>query len=329
MSRLSLVELRRLGARRLTAIVFVGTLVVVGLMLFGIAQDAKPLPAAQLAAQRVQFEEAHRDWVANGVQQRQDCLDSQTEARKTDATADFGCDSMEPTWASWGKPQTVFHQVMPDVLRGSSYLLAFVGFLVGAGFVAAEFSSGAIGNWLTFEPRRTRVYASKLVAPAAGLVPLSIIVLGVLTGGVWLIAGHYGSTAGTTSQTWADLAGTAGRIVALTSAGGVLGAATGFLLRHTAAALGLAMGYLVLVEGIFSGTLQSVQTWLVKLNFDAWVQHGTSYFINACTSDDSGNYVCSSVSRHLGFGPASAYLAVALAAVVVLAAVLFRRRDVR
>src|SRR5690625_7975157 len=50
-------------------------------------------------------------------------------------------------------------------------------------FIASEFTTGTMSTWLTFEPRRQRVYASKLgaVAVASGL--LSVLTYGVL----WLI----------------------------------------------------------------------------------------------------------------------------------------------
>ena len=41
-------------------------------------------------------------------------------------------------------------------------LLALAALVLGAGFAASEFSTGSIGTWLTFEPRRLRVYGSKL-----------------------------------------------------------------------------------------------------------------------------------------------------------------------
>jgi len=237
---------------------------------------------------------------------------------------------MEPKWENWGKPVAQFHEVMPPALRSGAYLLAVVGFLLGAGFVAAEFSSGSMGNWLTFEPRRMRVYASKLGAAGLALIPITLGLLGILVGGVWLIVSQLASTTGTTGTVWVDLAEMAGRSVALALVAAVVGAAFGMLLRHTAAVLGLAMGYLVLVEGILGGLLQSRggQPWLLRLNVDAWLNHGTTYFINKTTVDDRGNMMFSQVEKLLSFGRGSAYLGILVALLVGLAALVFRRRDV-
>ncbi len=328
MMRLTKVELRRLFSRRLTSIALFGALVIIGLMLFAAFQQAKPLSGPALASQRAQFDQMHQDWVANGYQHVQDCLKSQTEVQKSDPKANLNCNNLEPKWENWGKPKAHFPILMPSVLLGASYLLAFIGFLVGAGFVAAEFSSGSMGNWLTFEPRRMRVYISKLVAAGLGLVPATVALLGLLTAGVWLIVGHFGSTADTTAKVWGDLGQMAGRSVALTLAAAVAGAAMGVLLRHTAAVIGIAMGYLVLVEGIFGRTLQAEQPWLLRLNFDGWLQHGTKYFINSCTTDSQGGYSCRAIEKFLTFGHSSVYLGLLVVFVVGLGALVFRRRDI-
>jgi ABC-2 type transport system permease protein len=206
--------------------------------------------------------------------------------------------------------------------------VAFAAFLIGASFVGAEFSSGAIGNWLTFEPRRLRVYAGKLVAAAAGMAPLAVVVLTVVVGGTWLIVGYYGSTAGTTAKVWGDLAGTAGRTVVLTAAAGALGGVAALLLRHTAAAIGVAMAYLVVVEGMFGGFLAGHQPWLVKLNLDAWVAHGAKYYVNICEGSPDGMYNCSDSEKVLSFAHGATYLGIIAAVLIVGGALVFNRRDI-
>jgi ABC-2 type transport system permease protein len=235
---------------------------------------------------------------------------------------------MDPKWATWGKPVAKYAEMMPTVLSGGSLLMAFVGFLIGAGFVAAEFSSGSMANWLTFEPRRIRVYGSKLGAAGLGLLPIAVVVLALLTGGVWLIVGHFASTAGTTAKVWGNLAQMGGRAVALAVAAALAGAAMGVLFRHTAAVLGIAVGYLVLVEGVFRQALQGAQPWLLSLNFQAWLQHGAKYYPLVCKTDGQGNYGCQGVEKLLTFGHSSAYLGILVVLVVGLAALVFRRRDV-
>lgn len=160
-------------------------------------------------------------------------------------------------------------EIMPGLVQGSSYVLAFAAFLIGASFVGAEFSSGAIGNWLTFEPRRLRVYGSKLLA-----------------------------------------------------------AATGLLLRHTAAAIGVVMAYLVLAEGVFAAFVEKAQPWLVKVNFDAFVRHDAQYYVTECKSGNDGSYACDYVPKTLSFEHGAWYLAILAVVVVLLGGWVFHRRDV-
>ena len=328
MIRLTKVEVRRLFSRRLTVIALLGALALTGLMLFAGYQQAKPLTGAEITANRTQFDQARKDFDLNGAQQVKDCLTQQAEVQKTDPKADLGCAGMEPKWETWGKPQAKFATMMPNILLAASYLMAFVGFVVGAGFLGAEFSSGAMANWLTFEPRRMRVFASKLSAAGLGLAPVTVALLGLLTGGVWLIVGHFGSTAGTTAKVWGDLGMMGARSLALALVSAVTGAAIGVLVRHTAAVLGIAVAYLVLVEAVFGQALQGFRPWLVSLNFQSWLEHSARYFVQVCKTDAQGNYNCQGVEKILTFGHSTAYLGIMVVLIIGLAAVVFRRRDV-
>lgn len=328
MMRLTKVELRRLFSRRLTTIALLGALVITGLMLFFAYQGAKPLSAAEVTSNRTQFDSAHQEWVTNGDQQMADCLKAQSDAKKADPNANFRCDSMEPKLEDWGRQPAKFAELMPGALMSWSYVLAAVAFLVGAGFVSAEFSSGSMANWLTFQPRRMRVYASKLGAAGLGLFPVAVALLGLLTGGVWLIVRHFSPTAVTTAKVWGDLGWMGGRAVALTLVAALAGAALGTLLRHTAAVIGVALGYLILAEAVFGSALKAAQPWLLGSNIMGWLQHGTTYFIDSCKNDAQGNYVCQSVDKVISFGHSTAYLGLLVVLVVALAALVFRRRDV-
>lgn len=327
MIRLGKVELRRLFARRLTLLGMLAATIITGVMLFAVYQDSKPLSDADLRQQRIQFEDARRQWESQPAADRErsikQCETDEAAARQEDPSADFQCHG--PTWETWGKPEPKFAELAPDYLLGIGGLAAFTAFLIGAGFIGAEFTTGSIGNWLTFEPRRLRVYSSKLVAAGVGLVPVAAALVALLALGGWLIVGHYGSTAGTR---WGDLAAQGGRAVALAAGSAIIGAVLAGLLRHTAAAVGLAMAYLVLVEGVFGGALQKFKPWLLSVNFESWIRHGASYWVNQCSTSSSGFYDCQTVEKHVSFGHSAAYLAVLFAVLVVAGALVFRRRDI-
>jgi ABC-2 type transport system permease protein len=321
--RLVKVELRRFFSRRLAMVAALAAVVISGLILFAAWNEAKPLPEAERQAAARNYQQAHDEWLrSDGPKQLADCKANEAQ---NPAPGESPCEYMEPRPEFFGKPDAVFAEIAPDILTGLSYLLAFIAFLVGAGFIGAEYSTGSLGNWLTFEPRRLRVYGSKLVAAGVGTVPLAAALLAVVTGGLWLIVDQLGTTAGTH---WSVILGILGRSLALAVAAGVLGVVVASLLRHTAAAIGLAFGYLVIVEGIFGSALNNARPWLVKLNMDAWLTHGTTYYQERCASVPEGGYQCSQVEKWLPFTHSAIYLGVIAAVLLVLSTVVFRRRDI-
>jgi ABC-2 type transport system permease protein len=171
--RLTGVELRRLTARRITMIGVAGVVLITAFLLFVTWREARPLSELQQQQAKAQFELAHKDWVEHHVQNEAECRKTYDQTPDPKPSIDEMCSFPEPKASEWGKPQAVFAELIPTLLQGASYFLLFAAFLIGASFVAAEFSSGAIGNWLTFEPRRLRVYGSKLVAAGLWFVPRS------------------------------------------------------------------------------------------------------------------------------------------------------------
>lgn len=328
MIRLTKVELRRLTARRLTMIGVAGLFLITALLLVATWFDAQPLSAAEQQQAERHFQLAHKDWVDHAAENRAQCeADWKTQPDPKPTVEDM-CAYPEPKLEDYGKPPTVFAQIMPDLLQGSSYFLAFAAFLIGASFLGAEFSSGAIGNWLTFEPRRLRVYGSKLLAAATGFVPIAAVVLAVVLLGTYLIVDHLGDTASTTSKTWGDLSAIGGRAVVTTALAAALGCVVGLLLRHTAAAIGVVMAYLVLAEGVFAAFLEKAQPWLIKINFDAFVRHDAQYYVTECKTGTDGSYVCDYVQKTLSFEHGAWYLAILAVVAIALGGWVFHRRDI-
>ncbi|WP_432945374.1 ABC transporter permease subunit [Kribbella sp. CA-253562] len=328
MIRLTGVELRRLVARRLVMLGVVAVLGVTVLMLAATWWNARPLSAEQQQQNKVQFEQAHADWEKNHEKYEKECRDAYASQPDPKPSVEEMCTYQEPKLSEWGKPTPSFVEVMPELLQASAYLLAFAAFLIGASFVGAEFSSGSIGNWLTFEPRRLRVYGSKLSALAVGAVPVAVVTLALLLGGTYLIIAQMGVTTGTTGEVWGDLLEMSGRAMVIAAVAGAIGGVLALLLRHTAAAIGVIMGYVVLVEGIFGSVLVSAQPWLARLNFDAWVMHGTTYYVQKCTTGSDGSYICESVEKTLSFEHGAWYLGIGAVLLIALGAVVFNRRDV-
>ncbi|TRW43348.1 ABC transporter permease [Georgenia yuyongxinii] len=328
MSRLTKVELRRLFSRRLVVLAMLAGLVATVAALVGTWNQSQPMSPSEQAQAERWYQEARADWEANGEQHVADCLEAEeTEREATGQVVDFGCRQMEPARDMFIVTAPPFESSLPGLLGAQSSLLLFLALLVGAAATAAELSTGSIASWLTFEPRRLHVYASKLLAPGLGLLPVAVTLLALLVAGAWFIAGAFDLTGTMTGAAWADAGWTVLRVLALTLLAAVVGAALGFLLQHTAAVLGVVVGYVIVVEAMFRGLLQDHQRWLLSTNIGAWIENGTVYFQEVCTAEAAGT-VCAVAERSLGFDGGAAYLLVLVTALVVLAALVFRRRDV-
>ncbi len=319
MTRLVPLELRRFFWRRLTRVSCVGLLVVMGFAVFAIHQQASDSTPARVQ-ERVQ------------EQQRQ-CQEAQAQARQNDPAADLGCSGI--TAESFASDEQVgFVPLVRQGVSGLALVLAFVGYLVGAGFVAAELTTGSMATWLTFEPRRLRVFASKHVAVALGMLPVSLAALAVFVGGVYASTRLVDVVGPVSADQRGDLLGLALRTVVVTSAAAVGGAVLGTLTRHTAAALGVAIGYAILVEGFLAALITRFVPdpvpWLVQPNFQAWVSRGYTYrnLDSSACAGPGGGPACQPVERTLEFGHASLYLGVLVAVALALGAWVFQRRDV-
>ncbi|MHB1063878.1 MAG: ABC transporter permease subunit [Georgenia sp.] len=328
MIHLTRVELRRLLSRYLVIAAFVGALLATGALLFATWQTAKPMSPAQTAEAERYYQQALADWEENGQEMIAQCLEDQARQSELEGTElDFGCEQQEPQreWFVMTAPQ--LPDQLPGQLSALGTLLLFAALLVGATGTAAEISTGAIGNWLTFEPRRLLVYASKLLAAGLVVLPVAMLLLLVTTGGTWLIADRFALADTMTSQHWGEAGWMGLRLLAITCAAAVVGAALGFLLKHTAAVLGVAVGYFIVVEGMFSGVLSRFQPWLLMRNIESWMLGGTVYYVDSCTTGPTGTS-CESAERALSLAQAAGYLGAGVVVVVVVAGLVFRRRDV-
>ena len=189
--------------------------------------------------------------------------------------------------------------------------LIIVGWLVGASFIGSEWHSGTMTTLLTWEPRRTRVFASKLVACVV-LVYLGAVVLEALLGAALLPAALFrGTTAGADSAWVVESAGILGRVGLACSLGATLGFGLAMVGRNTAASLGIGFGYLVVVENLIRGFRPQWAPWLLGDNMAAFVDGGDGTVIPGRSTVESGLTVA------------------AYAAIAALAAwTSFRRRDV-
>ncbi len=321
--RLARVELDRFRSRRL---VRWATVLAVGVgILLGASSwwQARPPSAAEVAQAQDFVRQQQEDWAANGAQQIKDCQDDQV-ANPSNYDAGYDCATdMQPslTIDDFLPSRGTFADEGVAALQADAYLLLGVALLLGASFVCAESVSGALSTWLTFEPRRNRVYVSKIAAAAVGGAVLAAVGFLAALASQWVAFALY-DRAAATGHLWTQVAAEGGRVVALAAGVAVVGAALGFLLRHTAAVLGVAVGWFALVDAAIIRTALGQPRWTLSVSSDAWITaHGTY------TVAEQG-MMCDYVEHVVSMTHGGLVLAAVTAVVVVLGWLVFRRRDI-
>ncbi|HEY0120084.1 MAG TPA: ABC transporter permease subunit [Cellulomonas sp.] len=333
---LALVELRRYAARAGIRWLVVAMILVVAMTAFGAYRSSRAPSQAQLDMAQQSYQQSLADWKLHGQEQIDSCQEAEQQAQATDPAADFRCESMAAPQPEQFLPwRESFATGASGWLEQVSTFLLLIALMVGATFVAAEFSTGSITTWLTFEPRRGRVFASK-VAVAALATGAVVLVLGALAvGAFWVVTAVNHFTGDTTGELWSELGDRVGRLAAAGAAAGAIGAALAFLVRHSAAVLGVVVGWLVVVDGILASQLAmtnpGIRGWMVQTNLVAWLEGGLKQDSGAtiCTADASGATACTGATALVvPMTHAGLLLAVVVAVVTALALLVFRRRDV-
>ena len=307
-------ESDRLLSRRFTRIALVVVLLVIGAFQLSVNASLRPPTAAEQASSQAQYEEARRFWEEN-------------ERTCDNAGSPPDCRYPEPQLSEFSLSRP-FAEVTAESLEVSIYLVALAALMVAGSFIGAEYSSGSIGNWLSFLPRRGRVFLSKLVTVVAFSALAGAVFTGLALLVALVIARRYGLSAGGLGAELAML----GRGILVAVALGILGFCISTIGRHTAAAIGALLGYLfvwfvrnaILSESAWA---QRLTLWTPEGNLAAVVRGEHQYFVPTRTVGPDGmsiDYLERTVSLTHGL----VYWAVLLAVVIVGTAAVFRRRDV-
>ncbi|QDO88364.1 ABC transporter permease [Ornithinimicrobium ciconiae] len=333
MTQLTRVELRRILSRKIVHLSVLAILAVSALVFWGLWQSVQPLSAFEDRA-RADFEMAHEDWESqqefNDEEFISQCLEDQEAERERtgDATLDFGCEWPEPTFeemlASYGPPSMVDLYTMN--LQQTGTLVFFLVLLGGSTATAAELAHRTLGTWLTFEPRRDRVFGSKVLASGLVAIPITALFLALILGGIPLIFRMRGVDDAVTAAQWADLGWMSARIVLLAVFLGMVGAAAGLLLRHTGAVLGIVIGYMLVAENMVRALFPDWAKYLLSENLIAWVNDGHEMHTWVCDEGFEGN--CREVITRISLEQGALVIGVVGAVIILASWLVFRRRDV-
>ena len=258
------VELRRLWWRRLTKVVVLAMLAFVGVTTYTAYTASTPETLAQRLDQYQQMvrdnERQQQEMQAQLPQMIEQCHKDEAAQREQsgDPSITFNCEQVGnfqgPTMEQMGIVPPVADTITATTLSQGVFVFAFLALLLLGSFTAAEFSTGSMGNWLTFQPRRSRVALSKLAAAVVGSALLAALGIALVNLGARAIAtiNRPGSDLKlpdppALAQSVPELML---RCVALVVLAGVLGTALGLILRHTAAIVGTVLAWGVVIEGI-------------------------------------------------------------------------------
>ncbi|MEV1330303.1 ABC transporter permease subunit [Micromonospora costi] len=331
-------ELRRLAKRRFTRYMTLLGLLVLAAVVVGTFVTNQKIDASVRAQAERQAEQQYQEQVRYSQQERTAC-----ERDKAAGAADTNryppdCSMIqapprEAFQARWFLPSTFdFRESFAGTLVPFAAILALVGFVIGASFVGAEWSTGGMMNLLLWRPRRLTVLLTKLAALLTGLLAVTLPAAVLWFAGFWAVATFRGSTEKVTSGVWQSFALTGLRGVALVLAVTTIGFALASLGRHTAMALGGVVA--VMVVGQFGlGILLSMagvrfpEAWLLPTYALAWMEKKvTLEDWQACNATFTGE--CRPDTFDVTWGQSSVLFAVGVAVVLGAAVWAMRRRDI-
>jgi ABC-2 type transport system permease protein len=204
---------------------------------------------------------------------------------------------------------------LADYVKAAGVIVIVIGLVIGASMVGASWQTGTITTILTWEPRRIRWLASRVIVTAVGVFVVALVLLALLAAALALGASLRGSTS--TEPGWTnELLGAMVRVAAVAAAVAVVGAAVATIGRNTAAALGAVFVYLAVLESFVRGFRPLLSRFML----------GDSAAI--IVSGESRELFDREVSIIVTTGHALTVIAVYLAVLVAVACVMLRARDV-
>ena len=320
MIRLLGAEINRLRSRRFTLIALLAVVMILSIFQLQVNSAVSPPSAEAVAANQAQYERDLKEWEQHHEEWEQDCVDAGQPKEQ--------CAGVAPTKENYGLQAVPFTEVALISLLLSIYLTGLATFLVAASFIGAEFTTGAIANWLSFLPRRVPVFASKLITVTTFALLVSVLASAFVLAMAALLTSVHG---GEVDELRAYVS-MAGRGVAIAGALAVVGYCVGLMTRHTAAALGVLLGYLFVwfIRNAVLGQqewAQRLTPWSPEANLAAIVDNGYQYAIPVNKLTEGGLSV-EYLQREVTLAHGAVYWAVLLAVLIITALLIFRRRDV-
>jgi ABC-2 type transport system permease protein len=300
-------------SRRAARVLAVLTLLaVLGALGITLASTDRPTPA--------ELARAERQAAATLQQLERDEARCRESAPASEPAVDCASFTADPPPASAFLPRPTFTAgALADLLGFVAGLAAFGGFLVGATVGGADWGARSMGLLLAWEPRRTRVFGMRLGVLVVGALAVATAALAIAATGGALIVTQQGGWGGVGLG---GLAGPAARGLVLVPLAAAAAYGLAMLARNTGFALGVAAGYVLVVETVAQNTWAWGSQWLVQTNAFVVLEGSPTRWVVGARPGGEAILVTITPGRAL------LTLLVWVGVIAALALVAFRRRDV-
>lgn len=321
--RLLMVELARLRARRMIALLLLAAAALTIVVAGAVAFHTRPLTERDRVEASAQAE----------LESQRPDLQAEVRACESDPANYVGSSAVRSDCADVLIPSAETYYPREELSLGRTLrsvgphlALVVVGLLVIAGsiFAGADWSTRSITNQLTFEPRRTRVWLAK----AAAVAITAAAVTAVMLGGFWLAMHLMAEARGldVSSAATQRIVGHVARATILAAAAAVGAFALTMVFRHTVATLALLFVYAAGGEiAVNLLPFEGAGRWSVGNNVYGWLSSNHRYFDGTVECLPGERCAPMQVMTHLEAGT---FLGALLVVAVVVSLGWFRRADV-
>lgn len=243
-------ELERLAARRFVQLMLVLLAVAFAVTVATTLAGSHQPTAAELQQANWQVDQIKRE----NSSFYQECLRTDRGGRPGYPEDKFPADCEEIL--TWSQPDPldylygvfVFERQITPLVWFLVAFLGLFGFLVGASYIGAEWSSGGMMNLLLWRPKRRTVLLTKLGVLTGATLTVTVLLGALWTVAFWVIGRYDGVTGKVTSGVWQSYGLTGLRGIGLVLMVTAIAFGLASFGRHTAMALGVAIGVGVIAE---------------------------------------------------------------------------------
>jgi len=213
-------------------------------------------------------------------------------------------------------------QFVNSVMGAGFPLGAAMAIVLGALIAGSEYSWGTMKTTLTQGPGRLTTWFGRVVVFAAWMAILTLILFAMGAAASVVVASFEGHAIAWPAAI--DIAKGIGAIWLVFAVNGAIGLALGVLIRNSAAALGVGLIYVLAVEILAVGFIDSLNGGAYRWIGNLFVGQNATALLQSFTSPAFGR----SLAPSIGAEQAVLVLAAYFAGLVIVAAALIRQRDV-